>query len=392
VVIADVPRIERVLYEEQVHLLRSGSGMPADEARRQARSSVADTGATFVGKYGFLDHNLYVVPSAVRAALADEGLDPDLQTAVLELVVAHVLTHALQDQQADLDEAVIHRSGNDSVMALNCLVEGHAVWVHEQVGAARGHPEAVAAVAKILGYDLGRPAIGIDPERYYTSYVYGQGRAFVDHFVQRQGTEVVWAMLENPPLASSMIIHPATYGSSPLPMRERTREALRRGRDHLVSAGWDLGEEVLGDFDLRERLVKARAPMLLADRMVGAWTTRGATEEGSAGAEVELLRFDGADAAWSYVEAMHANAETVQEASITERESAIAWTVSLWDGVPRADLAAREVIAVPSVDGQQLSTHWVARGPYVVQVMLVNAPPSERRVAAQIERVLRTVE
>jgi len=393
VVVADIPRVERVLYEEQVHLLRRANGMSAEAARRQARATVAEVGSTFVGKYGFLDHTLYIVPGAVRGALAEEGLEPGLEFAVLELVVAHELTHALQDQQANLDESVIHRSGNDAVMALNCLVEGHAVWVHEQVGAARGHPEAVEAVARILGYDREDEATAaIDPERYYTSYVYGQGRAFVDYHARERGSEALWTILRDPPLASSMIVHPDTYGDAAPRMNDRTRHALRRGRDHLVGEGWAVAEEVLGDYDLRERLMNARAPVFLADRMVGAWSTRGSPDEGFAGAEVELLRFDGPDAAWSYVEAMHANAAMLLAVATSEADGAIEGTVGLWDRIPSADLAAREVIGLTLLDGQQLSTHWVARGPYVVQVVLVNAPPSERRVAAQINRVLRAVE
>ncbi len=391
VLIADIPRIEQVLYEEQVHLLRNATDLGTEAARREARAAVANTGGLFVGKYGFLDHNLYIVPGAVRAALAEEGLDPTLESAVLELVIAHELTHALQDQQADLDESVIHQSGKDAVMALNCLIEGHAVWVHEQVGRARGHPEAVDAVARILGYDLGSPH-GVDPGRYYTSYVYGQGRTFVEHHLTRGGPEAVWTLFVHPPLSSSMIVDPATYGNAPATLPEETRRALRRGRDRFVGDEWTLGEEVVGDFDLRERLMEARASTHLADRLVGAWATRGAPKAGAAGAEVQLLRFDAADAAWSYVQAMHANAGTLLADAMSETNGAIEGTVGLWDGVPSSDLAAREVIGLTSMNGQQLSTHWVARGPYVVQVVLVNAPPSERTVAAQINRVLRTVE
>jgi hypothetical protein len=393
VVVADTARLERVLVDEQVHLLRRLGDVPMEEARADAKDTAENLAESFVGKYGFLDGNLYVLPGGVDGALATQGLDPSLARDVMELVIAHELTHALQDQQADLAHVVELRDENDAIMAVNCLVEGQAVWVQEQVGALLGLDGAVAAVARILGYEPGHPQIADDPERFYTSYVYGQGRNFVAWEAARGGSEAVWAVLADPPGASSMIVHPETYVPGPPRVApERIGAALRRGRDRLVEPAWRADEEILGDYDVRKRLIHSDAPSELADRVVSAWSARGVPSGGFAGAELELIHFDSPADAVSYVEAMHLHSSEMLADAQGESEGAVRGFTDAWDHFRLADLAARELIALPMLDDQQMSTHWVARGPYVVQVVLVNAPPSEHTVAAQIERVLRSVD
>lgn len=390
VVIADLPRLERVLVEEQLHLMRMGGALPADHARQAARENAAEVASSFVGKYGFLDGNLYVVPDGVRFALLGERLDPELAPGVLTLVVAHELTHALQDQQSHLDVVASMRGGSDGLMAANCVVEGHAVWVHEQVGVRLGLTAEVAAVAQILGYELDDPE-RIDPERFRTSYLYGQGRTFVDWHIAADGIESIWRILAEPPASSSMIVNPETYspvGSRPPPAG--LLGAMRRGRDRLAEPGWSAVDEEIGDYDLRERMLRDDAPEGLADRVASAWTARRTGDD--AGAEVELIRFDTPGDASSYVMAMYQHSSALVAEAVGESNGAVEGLSDLWDVLPAADLAAREIIALPELDGQRMSTHWVASGPLVVQVVLVNAPPTERQVAAQIRRVLRRVE
>ena len=389
VVLADPGRLERVLIEEQAHLLRNAGGLSADDARDAARRSAVDLAPTFVGKYGFLDDRLYLVPDGVRRALANEGLPASLLPGVLTLVLAHELTHALQDQQERLEDVVGLRPGDDGVMAVNCLVEGHAVWVHEQVGAALGLDDEVRAVAQILGYDASNDDISGDPDRFYTSYVYGRGRGFVDWHTREKGAEEIWKILRDPPALSAMIVHPERYVGGPAPEPSaRIQAALRHGSDRLAQEAWSAEEEAVGDYDVRKRLVHSDAPGELADTIQQAWTARRSNRD-VAGAEVEYLRFDSAESAWAYVEAMHHHSRALLRDAQRETHGAVHGDASLWNAVPSADLAAREVIAMPLLDGQHLSTHWVAAGQVVVQIVLINAPSSERRVAAEIERVLR---
>ncbi len=171
IVIADPQILQEVLYDEQVHLLSHIAGMSPSEARAAAEANSSDISTSFVGKYGFLDKKLYVMRDGIRIALAARGVPLAETDAITELVLAHELVHALQDQQADLGKVVTSRTDADGVIAVNCTVEGHAVWVQEQVGKVRGHDRAVREVAAILGYDPTAEAVELAGGSFYTAYV-----------------------------------------------------------------------------------------------------------------------------------------------------------------------------------------------------------------------------
>jgi hypothetical protein len=76
-----------------------------------------------LGLYDPADGVLYVVPANVRGVMASADLDERHYEPFLKLVVAHELTHALQDG----DTA-------DARQAFQAVLEGHAVFVQELVG------------------------------------------------------------------------------------------------------------------------------------------------------------------------------------------------------------------------------------------------------------------
>jgi len=105
VVIATPDDMAQVLYAEQLYLLTQVSGVPLPQAQRAARATSAELSEAFAGKYGFLDKRLYIMTQGINQALAQRGAPPELVRPVFEIVVAHELVHALQDQQADLATA-----------------------------------------------------------------------------------------------------------------------------------------------------------------------------------------------------------------------------------------------------------------------------------------------
>ena len=176
VVLADRGQLARVVYDEQRYLLGALTEQSDAEADAAAQRTAEAVAQLFAGKYGFLDKRLYLSLEAIAEAIASRGADPSLAVPMVQLVLAHELAHALQDQHADLDALVVDAPSGDAVMAANCLVEGHAVFVHEAVGDALGLGDAVALMADLLGYADPSPAT---PDRFASHYVYGRGRSFV---------------------------------------------------------------------------------------------------------------------------------------------------------------------------------------------------------------------
>ncbi len=386
VVVADPEMLGRVVYEEQLHLLGALTDQDVGQTEEVAQSTANDVAHLFAGKYGFLDKRLYLSLDSIATALADRGADPRLAMPVVKIVLAHELTHALQDQRADLDALVTNAPTGDAIMAANCLVEGHAVWVHEQVGAELGLDGALAVMSDLLGYrSAGVPT---DPSAFTTAYVYGLGRDFTAWHTTSGGTDHIWDVLHAPPTETAMIVHPERYGEPAEKATPGLRRALRRARRRLGARRWPGGIQPLGDYDLREQLVLT-GHAASADRVESAWRMR-ANERPMQGIEVQVLRFAEPRTASRYVHAMGRQA-AYQAATVTIDPNVSAWT-GVFDAVP-ADRSAREqvVLKLPGTR-EELGTVWLAQGADVVQVISVNVSPTDRRLARALRPVLRTLE
>ena len=397
-VLADRHILAKVLYDEQIHLLRNLVSLDEEEARASAARTSTNLSSAFDGKYGFLDKKLYVVSDGIRQALSRHGVSEDLVRPVIQIVLAHELTHALQDQHADLDAVVSSRVDADAVMAVNCLIEGHAVWVHERVGRALGYHEAVDVVGEILGYRSGEGGISSLPSAFYTSYVYGQGRKFVDYHASSTGPEMTWKMLINPPGTTSMIVDPKTYNPYVAPAwREDVRTAVAVARMKITPPSWKPVDDGIGDYQMRQELVQAGNSHALADHWVAGWSSSAARHP-TEWAEVELLAFESDEYAQRYVEHMRVHAEMTLALAAPPMTSAfvpnVQGDVSNYSAV-ESDEGAHEHLTMQFDDSSPLHevhNFWVARDAFVVQVRVVNHHIAERRIARAIRRVFKSLD
>jgi hypothetical protein len=399
VVLANPDTIAAVLYEEQVHLLRRLAGMDEAQARVAARRTSIENAAAFVGKYGFIDKKLYVMQDGIVATVINNGIPIRLIEPVTDLVLAHELVHALQDQHTDLARLVANRPTADAVVAVNCAVEGHAVWVHEQVGGLLGVPEAVHVVSNMLGYDLGHPEISPDPRLFYTSYVYGQGRNFIALHHELDGNEGVWRLLSNPPATSSMIVLHDPYDTVPAHRwNRRVRRAVASARHRIAAKGWlPPIDESVGDYDMRERLANSGLDFALADAFASGWTSRSASAP-SEWVEVQLLRFETAGHATLYVDQMKSQARldlarAMPPVTSVRLTPSVDGTVEDFQPLAYND-SGEERVRIEmgfGTSSQEFRQVWVARGQHVVQIVLANHEVGDRKVARSIRRVFRSV-
>jgi hypothetical protein len=389
VVHASRDQLADVVYQEQLHLLRDVDGLSEEEAERSARRTAIEMSGAFAGKYGFLDGRLYVSVEGISDSLALEGAPQWMLRPMIRLVIAHELTHALQDQHSDLETLVAAAPSGDAIMAINCAVEGHAVWVHEQVAERTNNHGTSVVLSRMLGYD--QPARKrMNPDHFYHTYVYGLGREFVAWHHEQGGNERVWQVLAAPPLATSMIVDPGSWGAQVGRVDPTVQRVLRRASERLAGKGWQPTDEAMGDYDVRDQLVRAGADSELADGLALGWNSR-LVGGAMAGVEVQLLEFESPVSASAFVDALREQAEA--QAERVGVDLFISADAGAFDLV-RGDSSAREAITVTLL-GEELEDHlgriWVARGNVVVQVVLVNAPANERQVAASIDRVFRAV-
>lgn len=389
VVLANEAILARVVLRERAHMLSTVEGLSEEEAAAKAGEMAGQQLALgFEGKYGFVDDRLYVSVERVIDTLLRNRAPARLLRPVLRVIIAHELTHALQDQHTRMDDLLRRARTDDAVMAMNCTFEGHAVWVHEQVAERLGLEEAAALMRGLMGYEVSLDT-PMGPELFYSRYVYGTGRSFVAHHAADGGTEAVWAVLEAPPRTTGEIVHPERYPRpTPAPSGGLT-QGLSRAVRKVGRREWTVRSATLGDYDLREQLLRAGGKTDLADGLVAGWsmTALGGEDDGT---QVQVLRFTTPESADAYVQQMArraaVQAETARGLSFLDVQvTDIPWV----DG----DRAVEASVAFRLDQGleDRQAQRWVVRGSDVVQLLVVNHEPGRRRAAAAFRSVFRAL-
>ncbi len=170
---------------------------------------------------GFYDpHTRQMV--MVEATTGKPGASPDADELVrkgdsqAEVVLAHELTHALQDQHFDLDHKLDALSdSDDGLLALKCVAEGDATLT--AYGYVTGRMDDSALAALLLHLSQLPPVLAEQlketPEAIATAiaFQYSQGAAFVARAFRRGGWPAVNDLYRNPPQSSRQIMEPELY-------------------------------------------------------------------------------------------------------------------------------------------------------------------------------------
>jgi hypothetical protein len=133
-----------------------------------------------------------------------------------EMLLAHELTHALQDQNFDLGSKLDEvRNNDDRTLALKSVAEGDATIAGFAYAAGRmdnSTADALAASLKNLPAALAAAAPDT-PEGLSAPllFQYSDGARFVAEAYRRGGWPAVDALYRDPPQSSHQIIHPALY-------------------------------------------------------------------------------------------------------------------------------------------------------------------------------------
>jgi len=201
-------------HSQQLLLVRLGL-IPEDMDLREFLQGLHAEGIA-----GFYDHDkqeLFMV--------AEEGTEDDED----EIVIAHELIHALQDQHYDLSAMHDLLEGEDDMqLALMAMVEGDATVGMMEYMIAEQNPGPIAkfimrktsnvlmsnadllmGLAGLAGEDvLSKAPNAIKQEMIFP---YTSGLRFVRHGIGNDKWSVLSDVYKNPPLSTEQILHPAKY-------------------------------------------------------------------------------------------------------------------------------------------------------------------------------------
>ena len=172
---------------------------------------------TLFGKYGLKDKKLYIMPRNIVPLMKRVGIPLSMVKPLVEIVIAHELVHALQDQHANITKKVFSAKSQDSMVALNAVMEGHAVFMQESVGTSMGYDKEIIEFSNI--FSTSQTGKGsekrnlLNMETSVSSLAYVLGKKFIDYIVSTFGRKYLWKVLQNPPKSSAMVANPESYSS-----------------------------------------------------------------------------------------------------------------------------------------------------------------------------------
>jgi len=172
-----------------------------------------------------------------------------------ELIVAHELTHALQDQHWGLpkDPEPGVATNTDRLLARRALLEGDATWASvATVTGGRSDDDTRARIIPQLDKLRGQLAASVPDVppllRDTLSFQYTDGTKFVDRLLARGGWAEVDRAQADPPTSSEQVLHPERYLAArrdvPTPVEVTGTKMLER-EGFTLTLSDTLGEAVI---------------------------------------------------------------------------------------------------------------------------------------------------
>jgi hypothetical protein len=168
----------------------------------------------------------------------------------IPVVLAHELTHALQDQHFPIVQKLIDSSDDDGDLALRALVEGDATLSGFAYAGIPG--STLAAMAKKFEEEMRQstPSFPDLPpalveENFFPYYA---GAALIARVLEQHGWAGVDTLYAAPPLSTEQLLHPEKYFTEPDP----PTHVEIGGVAALFPADWqELENNVLGELMIR---------------------------------------------------------------------------------------------------------------------------------------------
>ncbi len=184
------------------------------------------------------------------------------------VIMAHELTHALEDQHFDLSKLPIEAKGNDDrVLAATALVEGDATLVMNRYMVGDLSAASVRdALASTLTTDVRQLASAPRYLRETLLFPYLRGQEFCTELYAHGGWDALAEAFRHPPSSSSQVLHPELY------LAKIREEPVTIEFGDLEVGGLKPREDnVLGEFGARQLFMNWLQDKARTEEAASAW-------------------------------------------------------------------------------------------------------------------------
>lgn len=180
-----------------------------------SRKTVQMMNYTFYGIYGTYDQIVYLLPNRIIPVCKALNLDEKYGMDIVRIIIAHELTHALQDQYLNLSKIRNKPPGKEELDAFSATIEGHAVFVEKEVGRLLGIKNHIIEFFPLFDsvkLNVNHPQLKQTMESKISPVsIYTLGEKFINYHHSEGGNKSVWNILSNPPIDTNMIANPEMY-------------------------------------------------------------------------------------------------------------------------------------------------------------------------------------
>lgn len=172
---------------------------------------------------------------------------------ILRVIIAHELTHVLQDQHFGLDRLQNSATNSDQLLAHQALAEGDAtlvefLWSFDRAGQAVSDAELQRIINNIINTAVNETDEIPDFLSEQQIGIYYRGLAFVFELKKRGGWATVNRAYTTPPMSMEHILHPDKYFSG----ESLEKIALPDLANEPFAGNWELlDRDTLGELGLR---------------------------------------------------------------------------------------------------------------------------------------------
>ena len=166
-----------------------------------------------------------------------------------EMVLAHELTHALQEQHFSIGEKLEILGNDDKTLALRCVVEGDALLAGFGYLSGFLNEENITQVNDLVVGSIDEARSNLTEEipvaiMEQLLFQYYGGVSFVSRYLSEQGWVGINQIYADPPLSTEQVLHPEKYIDNPDPP---TRISLG-DLSSLFSSRWtQIEDNILGE-------------------------------------------------------------------------------------------------------------------------------------------------